>query len=71
MEFERPTIGCAKSLLVGSYAGLGEARGSLADLVGAGEVVGVALRTRQRASPVFVSVGHRVSLPTAVRTVLL
>jgi deoxyribonuclease V len=66
----RPTIGCAKSLLVGSYAGLGEARGSTANLVDAGEVVGAALRTREGVSPVFVSIGHRVSLATAVRTVL-
>ena len=66
----RPTIGCAKSLLVGSYAGLGEAQGSAANLVDAGEVVGAALRTREGVSPVFVSIGHRVSLATAVRTVL-
>ena len=65
-----PTIGCAKSLLVGRYSGLSPARGAAADLVDCDEVVGAAVRTRDRVSPVFVSVGHRVDLPAAVRLAL-
>jgi deoxyribonuclease V len=66
-----PTIGCAKSLLVGTHAPLGATRGSTAELVHDGTVVGAAVRTRDGVSPVFVSVGHRTSLAAAVRTVLL
>lgn len=67
---ELPTIGCAKSVLVGEYREPGARRGSMSDLVHEGEVIGAAVRTRQAVSPVFVSVGHRISLPTAVRIVL-
>jgi deoxyribonuclease V len=65
-----PTIGCAKSVLVGEYREPGAQRGSLSDLMHDGEVVGVAARTRDRTRPVFVSAGHRVSLRRAVETVL-
>ena len=65
-----PTIGCAKSVLVGAYREPGRSRGSLSDLVHGGEVVGAALRTREATSPVFVSVGHRIGLAAAVATVL-
>jgi deoxyribonuclease V len=65
-----PTIGCAKSLLVGAHAEPGEARGSMTDLLHDGAVVGAAVRTRASVRPVYVSVGHRMSLATAVTTVL-
>jgi len=65
-----PTIGCAKSILVGEYQRLGTKRGCVSDLVHDGDVVGVAVRTREATSPVFVSVGHRISLSRAVETVL-
>ena len=65
-----PTIGCAKSLLVGRYSGLSPEHGASADLVHRDEVVGSAVRTRGGVSPVFVSVGHRVDLPAAVRLTL-
>lgn len=62
-----PTIGCAKSLLCGTVEGeLGEAPGSTAPLVDRGEQVGVALRTRARARPIYISIGHRISLDSAV-----
>lgn len=65
-----PAIGVAKSILVGQVEGpLGPEAGSTAPLVWQGRTIGVALRTRPRANPVFVSVGHRVSLDTAVRLV--
>ena len=68
--FGVPSIGCAKSLLVGTHGPLGEERGSTAELVDRGETVGVALRTRDRVTPVYVSPGHEMDLPTAVGLVL-
>ncbi|MCB2406863.1 deoxyribonuclease V [Hymenobacter lucidus] len=65
-----PTIGCAKTRLVGSYHALGHPRGSTAELVLDGEVVGQALRTQPGINPLFVSIGHRVSLATACHWVL-
>jgi deoxyribonuclease V len=65
-----PSIGCAKSRLCGQYDEPATAAGSTADLVDRGEVIGRAVRTRDGVSPVFVSVGHRVDLDTAVRWVL-
>jgi deoxyribonuclease V len=60
-----PTIGCAKSLLVGHHAPLAPEQGSWAPLIDRGETIGVALRTRANVSPVFVSVGHRAALDDA------
>jgi deoxyribonuclease V len=65
-----PTIGCAKSVLVGTFKTPGRARGHMNDLVDGREVIGAAVRTREGADPVFVSVGHRICLATAVGTVL-
>ena len=65
-----PTIGVAKSLLVGKYGSLGEQRGSTADLIYRKEKVGVALRTREKVQPVYVSIGHKISLEPAVSYVL-
>ncbi|WP_198374992.1 endonuclease V, partial [Neoroseomonas rubea] len=63
-----PTIGVAKSLLVGE-ASPGPEPGDTAPIVWKGREIGVALRTRRRASPLYISVGHRVSLATALRIV--
>lgn len=66
-----PTIGCAKSLLCGKVEGEpGPAAGDTAPLIDRGEQVGVALRTRPRANPIYVSTGHRVSLETAIAWVM-
>jgi deoxyribonuclease V len=65
-----PTLGVAKSLLVGKFENLGETRGSRAALIHRGEQVGFALRTKDRVQPVYVSVGHRISLETATDYVL-
>jgi deoxyribonuclease V len=64
-----PTIGCAKSLLTGRYEDLPEEAGSTAPLVNRGEVIGIALRTRARVAPVFVSIGHRITLDAAVELI--
>jgi deoxyribonuclease V len=60
-----PTIGVAKSRLVGAHAGLPVHRGARADLTDDGEVIASVLRTRDGVRPIYVSVGHRISLPTA------
>jgi deoxyribonuclease V len=66
---DKPTIGCAKSILVGEAAEPGERAGSTAPLVDKDEVVGIALRTRDRVKPIYVTTGHRVSLESAVQIV--
>lgn len=61
-----PTIGCAKSILVGRHDELGIEAGSQAALIDRGEQVGVALRTKRKVAPVYVSPGHLIDLPSAV-----
>ena len=70
---DRATIGCAKSLLVGTHGELGEGAGCWTPLVdeeAEGETIGAALRTRSGVQPIYVSQGHRVSLETAIRLTL-
>jgi deoxyribonuclease V len=65
-----PTIGCAKSLLCGSHEEPGIEPGSYAEVVDRGETIGVALRTKLGAKPIYVSIGHKVDLPAAIHWVL-
>lgn len=65
-----PSIGVAKSRLIGEYEEPGEQKGSRSRLMDQGELVGAVLRTRTGVKPVFVSTGHRVSLDTAVGFVM-
>lgn len=65
-----PAIGVGKSRLVGTpEAELGEAAGSQVRLLDRGEEIGALLRTRARSNPLWISIGHRVSLATAVHWV--
>jgi deoxyribonuclease V len=66
---DTPSIGCSKSILVGRHAPVAEERGSSAELIDRGETVGVALRLRAGVAPVYVSIGHLIDLPTAIRVV--
>jgi deoxyribonuclease V len=68
--FDVPSVGCAKSILVGTHGPLGDERGATAPLVHRGEVVGMAVRLRAGVTPVYVSPGHRMDVETAVRVVL-
>lgn len=61
-----PTIGVAKSLLVGEGEP-GPAPGDTAPILWRGREIGTALRTRRGAGPLYISVGHRVSLATSLR----
>lgn len=65
-----PAIGVAKRLLVGACRPPGPERGATSPLLDGKETLGVALRTRASVTPVYVSVGHRMSLERAVATVL-
>jgi deoxyribonuclease V len=61
-----PTIGCAKSVLVGKYEEPDESAGSHSPMVHKGETIGAALRTRDRVSPVYVSPGNMADIPTSI-----
>lgn len=65
-----PAIGVAKSLLVGTHNPVPDERGAWQPLLHRGEVVGAALRTRIGTKPLYISPGHRVSLPTAIDYVM-
>ncbi len=67
---DRPSIGCAKSRLCGEHAEPAERAGAAAPLMDGGRQVGAVVRTRDRVKPVFVSIGHRVDLETAVTITL-
>jgi len=61
-----PTIGCAKSLLCGNHEAPGTEPSSYAEIADRGEIIGAALRTKLRVKPVYVSIGHKVDLQTAI-----
>ncbi|HLM58474.1 MAG TPA: deoxyribonuclease V [Pyrinomonadaceae bacterium] len=63
---DRPTFGCAKSVLVGKYEEPGSERGAWTPLVDKGETVGAALRTKDRVNPIYVSPGHLIDLEGAI-----
>ncbi|MBO3464285.1 deoxyribonuclease V [Aetokthonos hydrillicola Thurmond2011] len=65
-----PTIGVAKSLLIGKHENLPEERGAWQPLIHKSETIGAVLRTRVGVKPLYVSPGHRISLATAIDYVL-
>lgn len=65
-----PTVGCAKSRLVGRHEEPGRRKGDSTPLTDGGEQIGVVLRTRDCVRPVFVSPGHLADLATSARLVL-
>jgi deoxyribonuclease V len=70
---DRPTTGCAKSLLIGTHGALGAKTGSWVELLdekAGGERIGAAQRTRDLVRAIYVSQGHRISLETAIRLTL-
>ena len=67
---DHPSIGCAKSRLTGTHDEPGEDVGAWVPLLDQGEIVGAVVRSRSKVKPLFVSVGHRVDLPTAIHLVL-
>jgi deoxyribonuclease V len=65
-----PTIGCAKSRLCGTHVPVSTEAGAYAELTDNGETIGVALRTKDKVNPIYVSIGHKIDLPTAIHWVL-
>jgi deoxyribonuclease V len=63
---DMPAIGCGKSILIGEAAEPGARAGSTSPLIDKGETVGMALRTRDNVKPIYVTIGHRVSLESAL-----
>jgi len=65
-----PSIGVAKSRLIGTHGTLDPQKGAQTRLRHDGEIIGTLLRTRNGVRPVYVSVGHRIGLETALDYVL-
>ncbi len=66
-----PAIGCAKSPLCGQYRVPDDEAGSYSEVTDKGEVIAAALRTKPQVKPVFVSVGHKVSLESAIKMTMV
>ncbi len=70
LHLEVPTLGCAKSRLVGTHQAVGPRRGDVAWLFHEGRRVGAVVRTREGVRPLYVSPGNRMGLKAAVEAVL-
>lgn len=68
--FQRPTIGCGKTYLIGDYAEPGTERGDSSVLTINGQPRGVVLRTRANVKPVFISPGHLMNMDSALALVM-
>ncbi|MMZ57130.1 Endonuclease V [compost metagenome] len=68
--FDIPTIGCGKTKLLGDFQEPSQERGACSLLVDREEIIGSVLRTQENIKPLFVSVGHRISLETACNWIL-
>lgn len=67
---DKPSIGCAKSILVGRAAEPENRVGAWTPLIDKGETIGAAVRSKLKTNPLYVSIGHRVDLPTSIDFVL-
>ncbi len=67
---DKPTVGCAKSRLLGSYEEPAFAKGSFSPMRDKQETIGAVVRTRTNVKPVFVSVGHKCTLNDAIEITL-
>ena len=67
---DRPTLGCGKSVLVGRYEEPAPERGAWSPMLHRGEVIGAALRTKNKVNPVYVSPGHLIDLQTSIDLML-
>jgi deoxyribonuclease V len=65
-----PSVGCAKSRLIGEHVDPGPRRGDWTPLRIDGKIRGAVVRTREGVKPVYVSQGHRIGLDQAIRSVL-
>ncbi|HXG91639.1 MAG TPA: deoxyribonuclease V [Blastocatellia bacterium] len=67
---DRPTLGCAKTVLRGKFDEPARQAGSYSLMYDKGEIVGAAVRTKDNVAPVYVSVGHMIDLPGAIELAL-
>lgn len=67
---DKPTVGCAKSRLIGTYAEPGLVKGEWARLYDKAECIGAVVRTRSNTKPLFISPGHLCSFADAIRLTL-
>jgi deoxyribonuclease V len=67
---DTPTIGCAKSRLIGTHDDPHHTAGCYTDLWDKDDLIGAVLRTRDSVNPLYISIGHKVDLPTALDLVL-
>lgn len=65
-----PTVGCAKSVLCGEAEEPADEAGAASELTDKDEVIAIALRSRVGTRPIYISIGHRVSLDSAVKFAL-
>jgi deoxyribonuclease V len=70
IQLDKPGVGVAKSRLIGTFEEPASNAGATAPLKDGDEQIGVVLRTQKGIRPVFVSVGHRVDLTSAIKLVL-
>jgi len=70
IELDRPAVGVGKSRLIGIFGKLAQNAGATTPLMDGGEQIGVVLRTQKSIRPVFVSIGHRVDLVSAIKLVM-
>ena len=70
VELNCPTVGCAKSLLCGTFEQPLKVRGSKSPVIFKEEIVGYALTTKDNVKPVFISIGNLVTLDEAVEIIL-
>jgi deoxyribonuclease V len=70
LVLDKPSIGCAKSVLVGKYSEPPQEVGAYTSLIHKENKVGVALRTRKNVRPIFVSPGHKIDLGRSIELVL-
>lgn len=68
---DKPSVGCAKSLLFGRHQEPDQVKGAWADLCDPqGNLIGAVVRSKHKTNPIFVSIGHRIDLTTAIRLAL-
>jgi deoxyribonuclease V len=70
LVFDRPTVGCAKSRLIGEHGTLGRNKGTFWFLTDKDEIIGAVVRTRRDVKPVYISVGNKCLLEDAIELVL-
>jgi deoxyribonuclease V len=65
-----PTIGVAKSLFIGKHEDVAPEKGNWQPLIDRDETIGAVLRSRSSVKPIYISIGHKISLPTAINYVM-